>query len=116
MRHLKAHRKLGRTSTHRKALLRNLSIALINAGKIETTEPKAKELKSYFEKLLTKARKGDLNAHRLVFAHLQEKTATNKLVVEIAPKYADRKGGYLTIVKTGVRLGDAAPLATIALV
>ncbi|MDR2905802.1 MAG: 50S ribosomal protein L17 [Helicobacteraceae bacterium] len=116
MRHLKAHRKLGRTSTHRKALFKNMSIALINEGKIETTEPKAKELKSYFEKLLTKARKGDLNAHRLVFSRLQEKAATKKLVTEIAPKYADRKGGYLTIQKTGTRLGDAAPMAVLALV
>ncbi|MDR1910780.1 MAG: 50S ribosomal protein L17 [Helicobacteraceae bacterium] len=116
MRHLKAHRKLGRTSTHRKALLKNLSIALIKAGKIETTEPKAKELKSYVEKLITRARKGDPNAHRAVFSRLQDKETTHKLVVEIAPKYVDRKGGYVSIQKSGVRLGDAAPMAIIALI
>ncbi|MDR0665632.1 MAG: 50S ribosomal protein L17 [Helicobacteraceae bacterium] len=116
MRHLKAHRKLGRTSAHRQALLKNLSIALIKAGKIETTEPKAKELKSYIEKLITRARRGDPNAHRAVFGKLQDKECAHKLVVEIAPKYADRKGGYTTIQKSGVRLGDAAPLAIISLI
>ncbi|MDR1450915.1 MAG: 50S ribosomal protein L17 [Helicobacteraceae bacterium] len=116
MRHLKAHRKLGRTTAHRKALLKNLAIALIKAGKIETTEPKAKELKSYIEKLITRARKGDSNAHRAVFSRLQDKETTHKLVADIAPKYVDRKGGYATIGKSGVRLGDAAPLATIALI
>ncbi|MDR2152258.1 MAG: 50S ribosomal protein L17 [Helicobacteraceae bacterium] len=116
MRHLKAHRKLGRTTSHRKALLKNLSIALIKAGKIETTEPKAKELRSYVEKLITRARKGDPNAHRAVFSHLQDKETTHKLVAEIAPKYVDRKGGYTTIQKSGARLGDAAPLAIISLI
>ncbi|GHV05730.1 50S ribosomal protein L17 [Campylobacterota bacterium] len=115
MRHLKAHRKLGRTSTHRLALLKNMSIALLREGKIETTEPKAKELKSYLEKLITRARKGDSNAHRAIFARLQEKSVTNKLVTEIAPKYVDRKGGYISIQKTGIRLGDGAPLATLTL-
>jgi large subunit ribosomal protein L17 len=116
MRHLKAHRKLGRTTSHRKALLKNLSIALITAGKIETTTPKAKELQSYIEKLVTRARKGDFNAHRAIFSALQEKVATHKLVTEIAPKYADRKGGYVRIQKSGTRLGDAAPLAIISFV
>lgn len=78
MRHKKAHRKLGRTTTHRLALLKNLSIALIREGKIETTTPKAKELRSYVEKLITRARKGDFNAHRAVFASLQDKEVTHK--------------------------------------
>lgn len=116
MRHGHGYRKLGRTSSHRKALLKNLSIALIASEKIETTLPKAKELQSYFEKLITKARQGDSTAHRLVFSHLQHKDSVKKMVKEIAPKYADRKGGYTRIIKTRTRVGDAAPMAIIELV
>lgn len=116
MRHRHGYRKLGRTSSHRKALLKNLSIALINSGKIETTLPKAKELRSYIEKLITKARVGDANAHRAVFALLQDKESTKKLVNEIAPQYASRKGGYTRIIRTRVRRGDAAEMAFIELV
>ncbi len=116
MRHRHGYRKLGRTSSHRKALLKNLSIALINSGKIETTLPKAKELRSYFEKLVTKARVGDANAHRAVFAALQDKESTKKLVNDIAPDYKDRKGGYTRIIRTRMRRGDAAEMAFIELV
>lgn len=116
MRHNHGYRKLGRTSSHRAALLKNLTIALIKNGKIETTLPKAKELRSYAEKLITRARKGDFNAHRFVFASLQDKECTNKLVTEIAPKYATRNGGYTRIVKTRLRKGDAAEMAYIELV
>ncbi len=116
MRHRHGYRKLGRTSSHRKALLKNLSIALINNGRIETTLPKAKELRSYFEKLITKARVGDSNAHRAVFAALQDKESTKKLVNEIAPEYKDRKGGYTRIIRTRIRRGDAAEMAFIELV
>ena len=116
MRHKHGYRKLGRTSTHRAALLKNLSIALINSGKIETTLQKAKELRRYFEKLLTTAKKGDSNAHRAVFAALQDKEATKKLVNEIAPKYLERNGGYTRIIKTRLRRGDAASMAFIELV
>ncbi|NPA81742.1 MAG: 50S ribosomal protein L17 [Epsilonproteobacteria bacterium] len=116
MRHKHGYRKLGRTSSHRKALLKNLSIALIMSEKIETTLPKAKELRSFFEKLVTKARVGDFNAHRAVFQALQNKEATKKLVNEIAPRYQDRKGGYTRIVRTRVRRGDAAEMAFIELV
>ena len=116
MRHRHGYRKLGRTSSHRKALLKNLSIALIENGKIETTLPKAKELRSFFEKLVTKAKVGDSNAHRAVFAYLQNKEATKKLMNEIAPEYSDRKGGYTRIIKTRIRRGDAAPMAFIELV
>ncbi|KPH55343.1 50S ribosomal protein L17 [Helicobacter pullorum] len=116
MRHGHGYRKLGRTSSHRKALLKNLSIALIANGKIETTLPKAKELQSYFEKLLTKARANDAMAHRLVFSHLQHKESVKKLVKEIAPKYANKNGGYTRIVKTRLRVGDAALMAIIELV
>jgi len=116
MRHKHGYRKLSRTSAHRKALLKNLSIALITHRQIETTLPKAKELRSYIEKLITKARAGDSNAHRAVFASLQDKVATNKLVTEIAPEYKDRNGGYTRIIKTRLRRGDAAHMAIIELV
>lgn len=116
MRHKHGYRKLGRTSAHRAALLKNLSIALTREGRIETTLPKAKELRSYYEKLITKASAGDFNAHRAVFAMLQDKEATNKLVTEIAPEYAERNGGYTRIIKTRTRRGDAAPMAIIELV
>ncbi|WP_297809518.1 50S ribosomal protein L17 [uncultured Helicobacter sp.] len=115
MRHRHGYRKLGRTSSHRKALLKNLSIALIASEKIETTLPKAKELQSYFEKLITKARKGDSMAHRLVFSHLQHKDSVKKIVKEIAPKYINKNGGYTRIIKTRVRVGDAAPMAIVEL-
>ncbi|WP_104741827.1 50S ribosomal protein L17 [Helicobacter ailurogastricus] len=116
MRHQNRFRKLGRTSAHRKALLKNLAIALIEHGKIETGVCKAKELQSYIEKLVTTARKGDFNAHRYVFAYLQNKEATHKLVTEVAPKYAERKGGYTRIHRSAIRRGDASVLAQIAFV
>ncbi len=116
MRHKHGYRKLGRTSSHRKALLKNLSIALIKTGRMETTLPKAKEIQSFFEKLVTKARVGDFNAHRAVFAVLQDKETTKKLVEEIAPQYKDRNGGYTRIIKTRMRRGDAAEMAIIELI
>ena len=116
MRHKHGYRKLGRTSSHRSALLKNMSIALIKAEKIETTLAKAKELRSYIEKLITKAKKGDFNSHRAVFAALQDKETTKKLVEEIAPIYEQRDGGYTRIVKTRTRQGDAALMAFISLV
>lgn len=116
MRHKHGYRKLGRTSSHRKALFKNMSIALIKSGKIETTLPKAKELRKYFEKLITKARVGDANSHREIFAYLQHKESTKKLVEEIAPNYKDRNGGYTRIIRTRTRRGDAADMAFIELV
>jgi large subunit ribosomal protein L17 len=116
MRHRHGYRKLGRTSAHRAALLTNLSIALIENGKIETTVPKAKELRSFVEKLITTARVGDANAHRAIFAALQNKEATKKLVNEIAPGYVERAGGYTRIVRTRIRRGDATSMAFIELV
>lgn len=116
MRHKHGYRKLGRTSSHRSALLKNMAIAIIKSEKIETTLPKAKELRGYFEKLLTKAKKGDFNAHRAVFASLQDKETTKKLVEDIAPRYAERNGGYTRIIKTRMRRGDAAEMAFIELV
>lgn len=116
MRHKHGYKKLGRTSSHRAALLKNLSIAIINSGKIETTLPKAKELRSYIERLITRARLGDSNAHRAVFSSLQDKKATNKLVNEIAVNFKERNGGYTRIVKTRIRRGDAAEMAYIEFV
>ena len=113
MRHGHGYRKLGRTSAHRSALLKNLAIAIIKSEKIETTLPKAR---SYIEKLITRARKGDSNAHRAVFASLQDKETTNKLVTELAPKFVGKNGGYTRIVKTRVRRGDAAEMAYIELI
>lgn len=116
MRHRHGYRKLGRTSAHRAALLKNLSISLIEHGKIETTIEKAKELRSYVEKLITIAGKNDSNAHKAVFAALQSKEATKTLVNEIAPKYVDRPGGYTRINRTRIRRGDATTMAFIELV
>ena len=116
MRHRHGYRKLGRTSSHRAALLKNLTIALIENGKIETTVPKAKELRSYAEKLVTVARTGEANAHREVFAALQSKEATKKLLNEIAPAYKERSGGYTRITRTRIRRGDATTMAFIEFV
>jgi large subunit ribosomal protein L17 len=116
MRHRHGYRKLGRTSSHRKALHKNLAIALIMHERIETTTAKAKSLRSYIERLITKARVGDFNAHREVFAYLQDKEATKKLMNEIAPRYKERNGGYTRIIRTRTRRGDAAPMAFIELV
>ena len=116
MRHRHGYRKLGRTSSHRAALLKNLSISLIEHGKIETTVIKAKELRSYVEKLITVATANDSNAHKAVFAALQSKEATKTLVNEIAPKYVDRPGGYTRITRTRIRRGDATTMAFIELV
>ncbi|AXX95377.1 MULTISPECIES: 50S ribosomal protein L17 [Arcobacter] len=116
MRHKHGYRKLSRTSSHRKALLKNMAIAIIEREKIETTVPKAKELKRYIERLVTTARNADFNTHRLVFAELQSKEAVKKLINEIAPKYVDRNGGYTSIIKTRIRKGDATPMAFISFV
>lgn len=116
MRHKHGYRKLNRTSSHRKALLKNMAIALIEREKIETTVPKAKELRRYVEKLVTTARTADLNSHRSVFALLQDKESTKKLINEVAPKYVDRNGGYTSIIKTRIRRGDATQMAFISFV
>jgi len=116
MRHKHGYRKLNRTSSHRKALLKNMTIALIERERIETTVPKAKELKRYVEKLVTKARVEDLNTHREIFKYLQHKDSVKKLINEIAPKYKERNGGYTSIIKTRIRRGDATQMAYISFV
>lgn len=116
MRHKHGYRKLGRTSAHRKALLKNLSIALIEHGRIETGIFKAKELQSYIEKLVTIARNADFNTHRSIFAALQDKKATKKLITEVSPKFSNRNGGYTRIQRSGIRKGDASTMAIIEFV
>ncbi|MEO1923292.1 MAG: 50S ribosomal protein L17 [Nautiliaceae bacterium] len=121
MRHKHGYRKLGRDSEHRRALLRNLACDLIEHGSIETTVPKAKELRRYIEKIVTKAKKNpDLNTHRYVYSKLgsneRAKAATKKLIEEIAPQYVNRNGGYTKIIKTRFRRGDAAEMCIIEFV
>ncbi len=116
MRHAKAGRKLNRTSSHRKAMLANMAVALIKHEQIVTTLPKAKELRPYVEKLVTLGRRGDLHARRQISAKLPEETWVKKLIETLAPRYADRPGGYTRIMKAGFRYGDNAPLAVIEFV
>ena len=117
MRHRVAYRKLGRVTEHRIAMLRSQASALIEHERIETTQPKAKALKPEFEKLITLAKRGDLHARRQALSELHnDKFAVHKLFEEIAPRYAQRPGGYTRIVKLGPRQGDAAPMAYIELV
>jgi large subunit ribosomal protein L17 len=116
MRHRKAGRSLRRTSEQRLALLRNLATSLIEKGAIETTEAKAKELRPFVEKLITKARTGTLHARRLAGKHVQKRDASDKLFQELGPKFAKRTGGYTRILKTGHRKGDGADMARIELV
>jgi large subunit ribosomal protein L17 len=116
MRHRKAGRSLRRTSEQKLALLRNLATSLIEQGAIETTEAKAKELRPFVEKLITKARTGTLHSRRLAGRHVQKREAADKLFQEIGPKFAKRQGGYTRILKTGFRKGDGAEMARIELV
>ncbi len=116
MRHRKANRRLRRTSEQRLALLRNLASSLIEHGAIETTEAKAKELRPFVEKLITKARSGTLHDRRLAGRHVHKRATADKLFQEIGPKLAKRPGGYTRILKIGHRTGDGAEMARIELV
>jgi large subunit ribosomal protein L17 len=116
MRHRKAGRQLRRTSEQKLALMRNLATSLIENGAIETTEAKAKELRPFVEKLITKARTGTLHSRRLAGRHVQKREAADKLFQEIGPRFAKRQGGYTRILKTGHRKGDGADMARIELV
>ncbi len=116
MRHRNAGRRLRRTSEQKLALLRNLATSLIEAEVIETTEAKAKELRPFVEKLITKARTGTLHARRMAGRHIQKREAADKLFQEIGPRFAARNGGYTRILKTGHRKGDGAEMARIELV
>jgi large subunit ribosomal protein L17 len=116
MRHRVAGRKLQRTSSHRAALFRNMAAALIKHEQITTTLAKAKELRPYTEKLITLAKKGGLSNRRLAHARMLDETQLTKLFDTIAPRYADRNGGYTRIIKAGIRASDAASIAIIELV
>jgi large subunit ribosomal protein L17 len=115
MRHQKAGRQLRRTSEQRLALLRNLATSLIESESIETTEAKAKELRPFVEKLITKARTGTLHSRRLAIRHIHKREACDKLFQVLGPRFASRNGGYTRILKTGFRKGDGADMARIEL-
>ena len=111
-----AYRKLGRNMCHRGAMLRNLATSLLKHDRIETTEARAKEVNAIAEKMITLGKQGDLAARRHAMSYLLEEDVVNKLFTEIAPKYAERQGGYTRIIKVGHRRGDAAEMVLIELV
>lgn len=116
MRHRKAGRKLNRTSSHRRAMFKNMTASLIHHELIKTTLPKAKELRRVAEPLITMAKEDTVAKRRLAFARLRDKEAVGKLFTELGPRYAERPGGYLRILKCGFRPGDKAPMAYVELV
>ena len=116
MRHNKKFNHLGRTASHRSAMLSNMAVSLIMHKRITTTLAKAKALKKYVEPLITKSKDDSTNSRRVVFSYLQNKEAVKELFGVIAPKVGDRPGGYTRIIKLGTRQGDAAPIAFIELV
>ena len=116
MRHRKAGRHLNRTSTHRDAMFRNMTVSLVRHELIKTTLPKAKELRRVAEPLITMAKSDSVHKRRLAFARLRDKDAVGKLFAELGPRYQDRPGGYLRILKCGFRPSDAAPMAYVELV
>ncbi len=116
MRHRKSGRKLGRNSSHRKAMFRNMATSLVRHEMIKTTVPKAKELRRVVEPLITLAKVDGVANRRLAFNRLRDKEAVGKLFSDLGPRFKDRPGGYLRILKTGPRPGDAAPMAIVQLV
>src|ERR1700749_2659843 len=116
MRHGNAHRKLGRTAAHRTAMFANMAASLIKHEQIVTTLPKAKELRPIVEKLVTLAKRGDLHARRIAISRVRDVAQVGKLFATLGPRYADRHGGYIRVLKAGFRYGDNAPLAVIEFV
>ncbi len=116
MRHRKSGRHLNRTSAHRKAMFRNMAVSLLRHEVIRTTLPKAKELRRVAEPLITLAKEDSVHRRRLAFARLRDREVVTKLFNELGPRYKDRPGGYLRILKMGYRPGDAAPMALVELV
>jgi large subunit ribosomal protein L17 len=116
MRHGSAHRKLGRTSSHRTAMFANMAASLIKHEQIVTTLPKAKELRPFVEKLVTLAKRGDLHARRQAISHVRDVTQVGKLFATLGPRYAERNGGYIRVLKAGFRHGDNAAMAVIEFV
>jgi large subunit ribosomal protein L17 len=115
VRHRQAGKKLGRNSGHRQAMLRNMVTSLFRHEQIETTDAKAKQLRSVAEKMITLAKRGDLHARRQALSYMQDKATTHKLFEEIKDRYLGRQGGYVRIIKKGTRKGDAAPVSIIQL-
>ena len=115
MRHRKAGRQLGRNTSHRNALLRNMVTSLFKHEQIETTDAKAKTMRPLAEKMITLAKRGDLHARRQALAYMKEKEITHRLFDELKDRYLDRQGGYLRIIKKGVRRGDGAPISIVQL-
>ena len=109
-------RKLGRTSDHRRAMLRAMVTFLMENGRIETTVTRAKEVRSMAEKMITVAKGGDLHSKRQVYSYITKETVAKKVIDELAPKYKEVNGGYTRIIKTGPRRGDAAEMASIELI
>ena len=116
MRHMKAGRKLGRTSSHRKALFRNMVTSLFEHERVQTTDAKAKEVRRVAEKLITLGKRGDLSSRRRALAYIHDKGVVHKLFAEIAPRFEARPGGYTRILKLGNRRGDNAPISVLELV
>ena len=116
MRHRKSGRRLGRNSSHRKAMFRNMAASLVHHETIKTTLPKAKELRRVFEPLITLAKEDGVANRRLAFDRLRDKAAVGKLFTDLGPRFKDRPGGYVRILKMGPRPGDAAPMAIVQLV
>jgi large subunit ribosomal protein L17 len=116
MRHARGYRRLNRTHEHRKSLWKNMAASLIEHEQIKTTLPKAKELRPIVEKMITLAKRGDLHARRLLVSRLHDEAAVTKLIDVLAPRYAERPGGYVRVLKAGFRTGDMAPMAIIELV
>ena len=116
MRHNNTGRRLGRKTSHREAMFRNMVTSLLNHEKITTTDAKAKEIRSVAEKMITLGKRGDLHAMRLAASYIREKSVVTKLFTSIAPRYKDRSGGYTRIIKLGIRQGDTAPISLIELV
>ncbi len=116
MRHLKSGRQLSRNSSHRWAMMRNLITALLQEEKIQTTDPKAKELRRWVDRVITLGKQGSLHARRQVLSIVQDKAVVRKLFDTIGPRFKDRPGGYTRIIKLGIRRGDAAQMALIELV
>jgi large subunit ribosomal protein L17 len=116
MRHGYAHRKLGRTTSHRTAMFANMAASLIKHEQIVTTLPKAKELRPFVEKLVTLAKKGDLHARRIAISRVRDVDQVGKLFATLGPRYGSRNGGYIRVLKAGYRHGDNAPMAVIEFV
>ncbi len=116
MRHRMSGKKLNRTSSHRKAMFANMTVSLLRHEQIKTTKPKAKDLRSFADKMITLAKRGDLHARRQAMSFLQDKEVVSKLFDTLAERYQGRQGGYTRVLAAGFRYGDSAPMAIIELV